>query len=66
MYYDDFNPELLENGTSMDPYIVGFGLGMLVILLQNTLKMKKPSSLMSVRVEKYGIQQKESINEQSR
>ena len=28
-------PELLEQGTSMDPYIIGFGLGMLVILLFN-------------------------------
>ena len=35
MYYEDFNPESLEQGTSIDPYIIGFGLGMLVILLFN-------------------------------
>jgi hypothetical protein len=32
-HYDDINPLILENGTSLDPYIIGFALGALFILL---------------------------------
>jgi hypothetical protein len=33
MYYDDINPEILEQSGPLDAYIVGFCLGILVILL---------------------------------
>jgi len=32
-YYDDTDPLILEHGTSLDPYILGFTLGALFILL---------------------------------
>jgi hypothetical protein len=32
-YYDDTNPLILEQSNSMDPYIFGFALGALFILL---------------------------------
>ena len=35
MYYEDINPEILEQSGPLDAYIIGFGLGMLVILLFN-------------------------------
>ncbi len=32
-YYNDIDPLILEQGTSLDPYIFGFTLGALFILL---------------------------------
>ena len=43
MYYEDINPEILEHSSSIDIFIIGFGLGMLVILLFNKYIFKNES-----------------------
>ena len=43
MYYEDINPEILEQSGSIDSFILGFGLGMIVILLFNKYIFHKES-----------------------
>ena len=33
MYYDEIDPSILEQGTSYDQFILGFGCGVLLMLL---------------------------------
>ena len=35
IYYDDIDPTILEQGTSVDQFILGFAFGMLFILMIN-------------------------------
>ena len=50
MYYEDINPEILEQSGPFDAYIIGFGLGMLVILLFNKYILPIKSCVCSVNV----------------